>query len=118
MGAVPITRSRSTRPGLPLSRSTCGRREALGGPGGRPRRIPETLPDAYGALLYLKGHPAIDPEKIGIMGFSWGGALSLLTTSAWLTEQWTAGRARYAAHVPFYPVCYSFLSRYRTMWIR
>ena len=85
-----------------------------GGPSGRPRRISETLPDAYGALLYLKDHPAIDPEKIGIMGFSWGGALSLLTTSAWLTEQWTAGRARYVAHVPFYPVCYSFLSRYRT----
>jgi uncharacterized protein len=85
-----------------------------GGPSGRPRRMSETLPDAYGALLYLTGHPTIDPAKIGILGFSWGGGLSLLTTSAHLTEQWTAGRARFAAHMPFYPVCYSFLSRYRT----
>ena len=45
----------------------------LGGEFGRPRGVPETLPDAFGALQFLAGLPRIDPQRIGIMGFSWGG---------------------------------------------
>jgi hypothetical protein len=33
--------------------------------------------DAYTALRLLAGHPAIDPQPIGIMGFSKGGVVSL-----------------------------------------
>ena len=31
----------------------------------------------YGALNYLANRPDIDPQRIGVMGFSWGGGLSL-----------------------------------------
>ena len=31
----------------------------------------------YGALNYLANRPDIDPQHIGVMGFSWGGGLSL-----------------------------------------
>jgi dienelactone hydrolase len=30
----------------------------------------------YGALNYLANRPDIDPQRIGVMGFSWGGGLS------------------------------------------
>src|SRR5580692_9445754 len=42
----------------------------------RPKSIPDTLPDVFGALCFLASDRAIDPQRIGIMGFSWGGALS------------------------------------------
>jgi dienelactone hydrolase len=47
----------------------------------RPRSVPETLPDAYGAFKFLAANPAIDPKRIGIMGFSWGGVVSMLTST-------------------------------------
>ena len=78
-----------------------------GGAEGRPRAVSETLPDAYGALQFLSAHKAIAPERIGIMGFSWGGVMSMLSA----TRQAAAGAApgqRFAAHAPLYPVCWAY----------
>lgn len=36
----------------------------------------QMLPDSYGALLFLAAQPAIDPQRIGITGFSLGGLQS------------------------------------------
>jgi dienelactone hydrolase len=80
-----------------------------GGPQSRPRRLRETYPDAFGALRFLAQQPEIDPQRIGIMGFSWGGGLALATASAGLVQEFTGGALRFAAHAPFYPVCWSFL---------
>ena len=33
----------------------------------------EALSDAYHALALLKTHPAIQPHRIGLVGFSYGG---------------------------------------------
>ena len=79
------------------------------GPNGRPDGIPETLPDAYGALRYLASRPGIDPRRIGIMGFSWGGVVSMLTATKPYSDQYMGTDSlRFAAHAPFYPVCWGY----------
>jgi uncharacterized protein len=74
------------------------------------RGIPATprhnMPHAYETLQYLAGHPRIDPMRIGIMGFSWGGTISVLTSSEELTRQYTGGKLRFAAHLGLYPLCW------------
>jgi len=78
-----------------------------GGAEGRPRAVAETLPDAWGALKYLSAHPSIDASRIGIMGFSWGGVMSMLSA----TRKYAAGAEpgqRFVAHAPFYPVCWAY----------
>jgi dienelactone hydrolase len=79
-----------------------------GGANGRPSTVAETLPDAYGALRFLCGHPRIDAARIGILGFSWGGIVSLLTATARYTAQYGGDAIRFAAHVANYPVCWTY----------
>ncbi len=64
------------------------------------------LPHAFGALKYLASHPSIDPGKIGIMGFSLGGVLSMYTASGPLSSEHLGSGPRFAAHVPLYPACW------------
>ncbi len=64
------------------------------------------LPHAFGALKYLAAHPDIDATRVGIMGFSLGGILSMYTASASLTTEHLGEGPRFAAHVPVYPVCW------------
>jgi len=72
-----------------------------------PRHLPSDLvPHAFGALKYLASHPRIDPSRIGIMGFSMGGILAMYTASAMLASEHLGSGPRFAAHVPFYPVCW------------
>ena len=79
------------------------------GSSGRPQTVVETLPDAFGALLYLGSCPGIDPQRIGVMGFSWGGVVSMLTATRPYNEQYLgANPLRFAAHAPFYPVCWTY----------
>lgn len=80
----------------------------LGGAAGRPKSVPETLPDAYGALKFLASQPVIDPGRIGIMGFSWGGVVSMLTATKPYTEKYLGTQLKFAAHAPFYPVCWVY----------
>ena len=86
-----------------------GARGLAGGVEGRPAGVIETLPDAYGALAWLSAHPAIDAAHIGITGYSWGGVVSMLTATRFYTRQFMGQSGlRFAAHVPFYPVCWVY----------
>ena len=78
---------------------------------GMPATPRHNLPHAYQTLQYLARHPRIDPMRIGIMGFSWGGIISVLTSSEELTRQHTGGEHRFAAHLGLYPICW----RHRTV---
>jgi dienelactone hydrolase len=82
---------------------------ADGGSDRRPRSIADTLPDAFGALAFLAGHPAVDPRRIGIMGFSWGAMLSVLAMSEPAAERAIGPELRFAAHSAHYFVCSLFL---------
>lgn len=75
--------------------------------GERPESPTLTVPDAFGALNFLAEHPQIDPDNIGIIGFSWGGVVSLLAATDFYTSLYGNGR-RFAAHVANYPVCWSY----------
>jgi len=73
-----------------------------------PRHQPSDLvPHAFGALKYLASHPMIDPNRIGIVGFSMGGILAMYTASAMLASEHLGSGPRFAAHVPFYPLCWN-----------
>ncbi len=74
----------------------------------RPKSIQETLPDVFGAWKYLAARPEIDTKRIGVMGFSWGGVLSMLTATRPYTERYLAPGERFAAHAPLYPVCWVY----------
>lgn len=78
-----------------------------GGVEGRPKNAIETLPDAYGAFRFLEARAEIDPARIGIMGFSWGGVISMLTATRPYTQQFL-GSQKFAAHAPFYPVIWRY----------
>jgi dienelactone hydrolase len=73
---------------------------------GMPASPRHHLPHAYESLQYLARHPRIDATRIGIMGFSWGGMVALLTSSEELTRQYTVGSLRFAAHLGLYPICW------------
>lgn len=82
--------------------------------GGRPRAgHMATLTHAYGALKYLAGRPDINPKAVGVMGFSWGGGMTMRMASKSVTESFMPGddAPRFAAHAPLYPVCASALRR-------
>jgi len=61
--------------------------------------------DALGALRLLATHPRIDPQRIGIMGFSRGGQVSIQTALEPIRRGVIDGDLRFAVHVPFYPPC-------------
>jgi len=75
----------------------------------RPAGLPDaTLPDAYGALKFLAGRPEIDPARIGLMGFSWGGVVTMLSATRTYAEPYAAQGLSFRAHAAFYPVCWAY----------
>jgi len=71
----------------------------------RPQLPILTIPDAFSALAYLSAQTNIDPDRIGVLGFSWGGVVSLASSERLYAGQFGGGR-KFAAHVANYPVCY------------
>lgn len=63
------------------------------------------LKDVFDALAHMKTLPFVDPDRIAIMGFSWGAMTSLMTSSDAIAARFPAG-GRYTAAVSFYPHCW------------
>jgi dienelactone hydrolase len=74
-----------------------------------PRSTRDVLPHAFGSLLYLSQHSRIDPQRVGVLGFSYGGVMSLIMTSDEIVQEYTGGQVRFAAHLAVYPVCSAHL---------
>jgi dienelactone hydrolase len=70
------------------------------------RPSPDTfVPAAFAALKELRKLPSIDPNRIGVMGFSMGGAITMRTAMEDNRKMWLGSEKGFAAHVAFYPVC-------------
>ena len=78
------------------------------GAANRPRSVPETLPDAFAAAAFMARQPEIDAGRIGILGFSWGGVVSLLTATRRWRAALGAGAPPLVGHAALYPVCWSY----------
>jgi dienelactone hydrolase len=66
------------------------------------------LPHLFGSLKYLATRPGIDPKRITVAGFSFGGMLALMSATRWANDTYGKPDLRFAAHAPFYPVCWLF----------
>jgi len=73
----------------------------------RPKAPVLTYPDAFSALAFLAQQPRIDAARIGVLGFSWGGLVSLGAAERLYAGQFGGGRT-FKAHVAHYPVCYAW----------
>jgi dienelactone hydrolase len=83
--------------------------EARGVTGGanRPNAPILTEPDAFSALAFLATQPNIAADRIGVLGFSWGGVMSLAAAEQLYAGMFGGGR-QFKAHVAHYPVCYAY----------
>ncbi|GHG00113.1 dienelactone hydrolase family protein [Thalassotalea marina] len=73
----------------------------------RPRAVHETLPDVFAAFRYAAQLPQFDEDKIGILGFSWGGVIAMLSRETSIVKEFSPVH-QFAAHVAFYPVCWGY----------
>lgn len=70
--------------------------------GGDPSLRPSALADVYAGLNVLAAEPKIDPERIGVVGFSFGGGIAHVSAFG-LVQRALAPDRRFAVHVAFYP---------------
>ena len=75
--------------------------------GQRPAAIYLTYPDAFSALKFLSQQANIDPARIGVLGFSWGGLVSMGAAEHLYASTYGNGLT-FKAHVAHYPVCYAW----------
>lgn len=82
-------------------------RGLAGGSEGRPKTVPETLPDLYGARAFLAARPDVDASRIGVAGFSFGGVMAMLAATRAYNDRYLSG-AHFAALMPVYPACWTY----------
>jgi dienelactone hydrolase len=62
------------------------------------------LSDIYAGVRYLKNHPRIHPDRIGLFGRSWGGGMQIYTMMGWYQNMVGEG-LDVAARIALYPAC-------------
>jgi len=61
--------------------------------------------DAYRVLDYLNSRPDIDGARVAVIGFSYGGMVSILSAYEQVRAALAEGEQRFAAHIAFYGPC-------------
>jgi dienelactone hydrolase len=74
----------------------------------------DMLVDAVNTLTALARHPAIDPDRIGLIGFSKGGTVATKAGLRRYIAPLTRGEARFALAIALYPWCGDFPLDLRT----
>lgn len=75
------------------------------GPSDRPP-VSNFLPFVFSTLDTIRKQATIDPKRVGLMGFSFGGYLSLQAAWKDVQEMEMDADTGYAAHVAYYPNCH------------
>lgn len=60
------------------------------------------MADGYAALRFLRAHPAVDPERVFVIGFSYGAMISVLLAYEQIRQALAEGDERFAGHVSYY----------------
>lgn len=78
--------------------------------------ITETMfvADAYSALHYLAARPEIDPHRVALAGFSYGGMATEYAMYAQLANALSPDGLRFVGHVAFYAPCIARFADSRT----
>jgi len=66
----------------------------------------DLIVDAFAALERLQEHPSIDPSKIGVIGFSYGGMATRYALDERLAKKLSPNGPDFALHVDFYGPCH------------
>ncbi|WP_166423675.1 dienelactone hydrolase family protein [Paraglaciecola sp. 20A4] len=66
----------------------------------------DEVADAYSALKFLNQHQAINPNKIGVMGFSYGGMASRAALDKRIYQNLAAKVPAFALHLDYYGPCH------------
>lgn len=74
----------------------------------RPRPI-DVLPDVFGALRAMAQHPRVDAARLGVMGFSFGGILSVMVATPPVGRTYAPGSPAVRGVMPLYAPCFLFL---------
>jgi dienelactone hydrolase len=72
---------------------------------GAARGVGVTMPYAAAALAWLATRPEVDAGRIGVMGFSYGGVMTVLLSSELVQERLGKDVPKPVAFAPLYPVC-------------
>jgi dienelactone hydrolase len=92
------------------------RRDLATGFIGRVMHITETMfvADAYAGLRYLASRPEIDPRRVVLTGFSYGGMATEYALYDQLARRLAPDGLRFAGHVAFYAPCIARFADSRT----
>jgi len=69
----------------------------------------DLIADAYSALELLSSHPKIDGNRIGIVGFSYGGMAARLSMDDRIRQSLAPAHSGFAAHIDVYGPCFQDL---------
>jgi dienelactone hydrolase len=70
--------------------------------------------DAYAGLRYLATIPMIDPHRVVLTGFSYGGMATMYALYAGMADRFAPPGLRFAGHVSFYGPCVARFDDSRT----
>jgi dienelactone hydrolase len=76
---------------------------------GTTRRPPpvDAMPDVHGALRALASNPRVDPQRIGVMGLSFGAGLAIFLATDAVGRAYADGPT-FRAAAALYPVCFGY----------
>ncbi|MGE0120488.1 MAG: dienelactone hydrolase family protein [Dongiaceae bacterium] len=78
--------------------------------------ITETMlvADGYAGLAYLAARPEVDPDRVALVGFSYGAMATMYALNAQVAERLARDGHRFAGHAAFYGPCIARFADRRT----